>query len=223
MVRAIVMTNYIKYTTEVARDWKSVNSAVRGDKYKHCAGRIADASTSSQLTSKLWIIEEVNRLKLDVTRVGLLAGWYANFIVPLLVDELQTKMIYNFEIDEDVKQLSYKFNKRYKDQEKYECHITDIMFKEIWRKEENHGAFDVLINTSCEHMFPMRRFRELNKNLSGNPIYVLQSTNDDKYDDHINCVSDPDELADQAEIVDVLYSGTKVLDNGMNRFMVIGR
>ena len=217
------MVDHIKFTTEVARDWKSVNSAVRGDKYKHCTGRIADASSSSQLTSKLWIIEEVNRLKLDVTRVGLLAGWYANFIVPLLVDELQTKMIYNFEIDEDVKQLSYKFNKRYKDQEKYECHITDIMFKEIWRKEENYGAFDVLINTSCEHMFPMRRFRELNKNLSGNPIYVLQSTNEDKYEDHINCVSGPEELAEQAELTNVVYSGTKVLDNGMNRFMVIGR
>ena len=92
MVRAIVMTNYIKYTPEVARDWKSVNSAVRGEKYKHCARRIEDASTSSQLTSKLWIIEEVTKLKLDATRVALLAGWYANFIVPLLVDELQTKI-----------------------------------------------------------------------------------------------------------------------------------
>ena len=80
------------------------------------------------------------------------------------------------------------------------------MFKEIWRKEENYGAFDVLINTSCEHMFPMRRFRELNK-----------------YEDHINCVSGPEELAEQAELINVVYSGTKVLDNGMKRFMVIGK
>ena len=121
-----------------------------------------------------------------------------------------------------LKDISYKFNKRYKDQEKYECHITDIMFKEIWRKEENCGP-DVLINTSCEHMFPMRRFRELNKKLSANPTYVLQSTNEDKYEDHINCVSGPEELAEQAEFVDIMYSGTKILDNGMERFMVIGK
>ena len=32
-----------------------------------------------------------------------------------------------------------------------------------------------------------------------------------------------DELADQAGLVDLYYSGTKVLENGMNRFMVIGK
>ena len=69
----------------------------------------------------------------------------------------------------------------------------------------------------------MRRFCELNTKLSANPIYVLQSTDDDQYDDHINCVSGPEELADQANFTEILYSGTKVLDNGMNRFMVIGK
>jgi len=176
----------------------------------------------SQLESKLWIIQELIKLEIKPKRVAILAGWYSQYIIPLLIEH-GVEFIYNFEIDRDAKDISYKFNKRYKDQEKYECHITDIMFKEIWRKEENYGAFDVLINTSCEHMFPMRRFRELNKNLSGNPIYVLQSTNEDKYEDHINCVSGPEELAEQAEFVDIMYSGTKTLDNGMERFMVIGK
>ena len=224
MVKAIVMTNYIKYTPEVARDWKSVNSAVRGDDYKHCARRIEDASTSSQLISKLWIVEEVSKLKLDATRVALLAGWYANFIVPLLIDELQTKMIYNFEIDEDVKQLSYKFNKRYKDDKTYKCEIVDVMTAPVWKKMKKHETgFDLVINTACEHMFPMYKFRELNRGFLDSPLYVLQSTDDSSFDDHINCVSSPDELAEQANLVDVLYSGTKVLDNGMNRFMVIGK
>ena len=34
----------------------------------------------------------------------------------------------------------------------------------------------------------------------GDPIYVLQSTDEDKYEDHINCVSGPEELAKQAKI-----------------------
>ena len=78
------MVDHIKFTPSVARDWKSVQSAVRGDTYKHCARRVEDASTSSQLKSKLWIIEEVSKLGIEVDRVALLAGWYANFIVPLL-------------------------------------------------------------------------------------------------------------------------------------------
>ena len=209
---------YLKFTPELAHDWKNALSTSEPYVFK----RVLDSMNRSQLESKLWIIQELIKLEIEPKRVAILAGWYSQYIIPLLIEH-GVEFIYNFEIDRDAKDISYKFNKRYKDQEKYECHITDIMFKEIWRKEENYGAFDVLINTSCEHMFPMRRFRELNKNLSGNPIYVLQSTNEDKYEDHINCVSGPEELAEQAELIDVVYSGTKVLDNGMNRFMVIGK
>jgi hypothetical protein len=209
---------YLKFTPELAHDWKNALSSSEPYVFK----RVLDSMNRSQLESKLWIIQELIKLEIEPKRVAILAGWYSQYIIPLLIEH-GVEFIYNFEIDRDAKDISYKFNKRYKDQEKYECHITDIMFKEIWRKEENYGAFDVLINTSCEHMFPMRRFRELNKNLSGNPIYVLQSTNEDKYEDHINCVSGPEELAEQAELINVVYSGTKVLDNGMKRFMVIGK
>ena len=205
-----------------AKEWKQ--AFVDTEKhYTHCCRSLASATTISQLESKKWIVNELQNLNLEPKVVGLLGGWYSNFLTPLLLEKMKVNFIWNFEIDRDAKDISYKFNKRYKDQEKYQCHITDIMFKEIWRKEEKYGAFDVLINTSCEHMFPMRRFRELNKNLSGNPIYVLQSTNEDKYEDHINCVSGPEELAEQAEFVDIMYSGTKTLDNGMERFMVIGK
>ena len=209
---------YLKFTPELAHDWKNALSSSE----PYLLKRVLDSMNRSQLESKLWIIQELIKLEIKPKRVAILAGWYSQYIIPLLIEH-GVEFIYNFEIDRDAKDISYKFNKRYKDQEKYQCHITDIMFKEIWRKEENYGAFDVLINTSCEHMFPMRRFRELNKNLSGNLIYVLQSTNEDKYEDHINCVSGPEELAEQAELINVVYSGTKVLDNGMKRFMVIGK
>ena len=209
---------YLKFTPELAHDWKNALSSSE----PYLLKRVLDSMNQSQLESKLWIIQELIKLEIKPKIVAILAGWYSQYIIPLLIEH-GVEFIYNFEIDRDAKDISYKFNKRYKDQEKYQCHITDIMFKEIWRKEENYGAFDVLINTSCEHMFPMRRFRELNKNLSGNPIYVLQSTNEDKYEDHINCVSGPEELAEQAEFVDIMYSGTKTLDNGMERFMVIGK
>ena len=70
-------------------------------------------------------------------------------------------------------------------------------------------------------MFPMTRFYSLNK-FENFPLYVLQSTDDSQWDDHINCVSSPDELIEQAKITEVLYSGEQELDNGMKRFMVIG-
>jgi len=124
---------------------------------------------------------------------------------------------HNYEFDEDAKNISYIFNKRYKDTEVYKCDVKDVM----WNKLDEEQTYDVIINTSCEHMYPMSRFYTLN-NFNNFPLYVLQSTDDKQWDDHINCVSSPKELAEQAQISDIRYSGTMKLDNGMNRFMVIG-
>jgi hypothetical protein len=210
---------YLKFTPELAHDWKNALSSSE----PYLLKRVLDSMNRSQLESKLWIVNELSELMLFPKSVALLGGWYANYIVPLLIEH-GVELIHNFEIDEDAKTISYKFNKTYKDKKQYKCDIVNTMFDSVWNKQKKtEPVFDFIINTSCEHMFPMRRFRELNKNLSGNLIYVLQSTNEYKYEDHINCVSGPEELAEQAELIDVVYSGTKVLDNGMNRFMVIGK
>ena len=210
------MVNYIQYTPELANDWKQVSADVRKD-YPHQFRRTLDASTASQLESKLWVVDELFKLpdSIERQRVALLGGWFANFITPLLIDNLNASTVFNYEIDNDAKDISYKYNKRYKDSNKYQCSIKDTMMKTL------EDDFDIIINCSCEHMYPMTKFYEWNPELQ-DPLYVLQSTDDDQYDDHINCVGSPEELADQAKIAEVLYSGTKVLPNGMNRFMVIG-
>ena len=210
------MVNYIQYTPELANDWKQASADVRKD-YPHQFRRTLDASTASQLESKLWVVDELYKLpdSIERLRVALLGGWFANFITPLLIDNLNASTVFNYEIDNDAKEISYKYNKRYKDSNKYQCSIKDIMMKTL------EDDFDIIINCSCEHMYPMTKFYEWNPKLQ-DPLYVLQSTDDDQYDDHINCVGSPEELADQAKIAEVLYSGTKVLPNGMNRFMVIG-
>ena len=69
-------------------------------------------------------------------------------------------------------------------------------------------------------MYPMRLFRKLNPDWNG--FYILQSTNEKKYVDHINCVNSTKELAEQGGLKQVLYEGQLTLDNGMTRFMVIG-
>ena len=91
------------------------------------------------------------------------------------------------------------------------------MFKELSKEQD----FDLVINCACEHMFPMWKFREINE--EQDPVYVLQSSDDDTHDDHINCVQSTDELIEQARIVDVFYSGSIKLHNGTTRFMVIGQ
>ena len=211
------MVNYIQYTPELANDWKQASADVRKN-YPHQFRRTLDASTASQLESKLWVVDELLKLPdtIEHLRVALLGGWFANFITPLLIDELYVSTVFNYEIDNDVKEISYKYNKRYKDSNKYQCTIKDIMMKTL------EDDFDIIINCSCEHMYPMTKFYEWNPKLQA-PLYVLQSTDDDQYDDHINCVKDEFHLAEQANIVDIKYIGSKKLPNGMTRFMVIGK
>ena len=218
-MRVMKMINYIRYTSELANDWKQASADVRKD-YPHQFRRTLDASTASQLESKLWIINNLLHIQGygEINKhpeVALIGGWYANYITPLLIDELDASLVFNYEIDQDAKEISYKYNKRYKDMSKYQCSVKDVMMKTLEAK------YDIIINTSCEHMYPMTKFYEWNPELQ-DPIYVLQSTDDDQYDDHINCVGSPQELADQAKIAHVLYADTLRLSNGMNRFMVIG-
>ena len=208
---------YLKFTPELANDWKNaLNSTETSMPYVF--KRVMDSLNSSQLQSKLWLIEELNCLEIKPTNVCLIAGWYAQYVVPLLLDTFPSiQLIENFEIDKDIREMTYRFNKRFKDEDKYRVVIKNIMFKELSKEQ----VFDLVINCACEHMFPMWKFREINE--EQDPVYVLQSSDDDTHDDHINCVQSTDELIEQARIVDVFYSGSIKLHNGTTRFMVIGQ
>ena len=210
---------YLKYTPEMARDWKNAINASEG----YLRKRVADSMNESQLVSKLWLVEELSNLNVKPVNISLLAGWFAQYIVPLLYDNIESiEWIENFEMDRDIKRVAYKFNTIYKKEDKYKVSIKNVMFGNLISLSS--PTFDTVINCSCEHMYPMSKFRKLkNTGVDDNALYILQSSNDTQYDDHINCVDDADELADQANLIDILYAGKKLLPNGMTRFMVIGR
>ncbi len=208
------MVDYIKYTAETANNWSRAWSETQKQK-PWAMKRLLDSSTISQMQSKLWLITELKKLNLYFKKVALIGGWYAQYITPLLIDNLNVEIIHNYDIDTDAQLISYKFNRRYKEQGKYQASTKNVFIKPF----EEH--YDMIINTSCEHMYYMKKIKELNPALS--PIYVLQSTNETKYDDHINCVKDEKELIEQSDLKEIYFSGSKVLDNGMTRFMVMGK
>ena len=214
------MVEYLKFTPEMSNNWFRTWTETQKQRpwaYK----RLLDASTQSQMESKLWLATELININIKPKNVALLGGWFAHIITSLLIDELNVNSVTNFEIDDDAHFISFKFNRRYKETETYRSIRRNIMIDSL-SGVKPYKKWDLIINTSCEHMFPMWKFRELNPQLKSS-WYVLQSTDDDQYDDHINCVKSSEELADQAQLVDILYSGSKILSNGMKRFMVIGR
>ena len=207
------MVKYIKYTPELSNNWSRAWTETQKQRPWQFK-RLTSSSTTSQLQGKLWLINELQKLDLKFTKVCLVGGWFAQLITPLLFDNFKVDIIHNYDIDEDAQLISYKFNRRYKELGKYKAIRTNTLIHPL--KEE----YDLVINTSCEHMYPMKKFRELNPELKS--WFVLQSTNETKFDDHINCVNSTKELAEQGGLKQILYEGQLTLDNGMTRFMVIG-
>ena len=116
------MVEGIHFTTEVCDDWRAIfqkisSSNDQDHKYHQQSKRILDATTASQLQSKLWMINEL--LNIYMPKDGLrtigplrpknivfLGGWYAQFSVELLMTHLKPDFIQNYEIDRDVKNIS---------------------------------------------------------------------------------------------------------------------
>ena len=207
------MVKYIKYTPELSNNWSRAWTETQKQRPWQFK-RLTSSSTTSQLQGKLWLINELQKLDLKFTKVCLVGGWFAQLITPLLFDNFKVDIIHNYDIDEDAQLISYKFNRRYKELGKYKAIRTNTLIHPL--KEE----YDLVINTSCEHMYPMKKLREYNPDLKS--WFVLQSTNETKFKDHINCVNSTKELAEQGELKQILYEGQLTLDNGMTRFMVIG-
>ena len=211
------------YTPQLSNNWAKAWYEI-SKKYPFMLERIGHSFNTSQVQSKLWLAEELIKINSNFNQVALLGGWFAHILSALLFDKLDVNYITNYEIDEVVKQISYKFNTRYNtgDVTKYKAKRKNVMMELI--RKDNKYPFDLIVNTSCEHMFPMHKIvNYYSKKKWLDTLFVIQSTNDDQYDDHINCVEDEYELAEQANFMDIYFTGKKLLDNGMTRFMVIGR
>ena len=222
------MVEYIKYTPKLSNNWSKAWSETQKQRPWQ-SRRLLDSSTTSQLQGKLWLVNELQKLDLKFSKVCLVGGWFAQFITPLMIDNFNVEFIHNWEIDEDAQKISYKFNRRYKEDNRYRAYCSNLFeyhwsdevkkYYNYWNKFRN-ANYDLVINTSCEHMYPMKKLREYNPDLKS--WFVLQSTNETKFKDHINCVNSTKELAEQGELKQILYEGQLTLDNGMTRFMVIG-
>lgn len=216
--------DYIKYTPATANNWSRAQAEVATQR-PWAIDRIKNSMTTSQMESKLYLGTELQKIGVRFKNVSVIGGWYCHYLCSVLIDSLDCEFIANYEIDKDAQLISYKFNRRYKEAGKYRAYQRNLFIKNYLGQDQvDRGHVDLVINTSCEHMFDMRALKERIFNLPlSKPLYVLQSTDDDQYDDHINCVSGPEELAEQAGLIHIEYMGTKKLSNGMNRFMVIGR
>lgn len=191
-----------------------------------------DSMSSSQVESKMWLCDILSNFE-HIKTVQIYGGWYASPLIEMLTDKLESNLewIENIDLDSFVLELSEKIHKDPLQEQGAEYYVTcDTVLSANTRSFDT----DLIINTSSEHMPPLKDIIE-NKNYRTiksvkklkTPrvpcIFAIQSNNMFHIDDHINCVESEIELLDNCKFQRVLYKGTIDMNNGYKRFMVIGQ
>ena len=199
-----------------------------------------DCFSRGQLESKLWLVNELQKTKVDLGTVFLCAGWYATLSVMLFESSIKVDKIRSFDIDPKCAKIAEVFNKPwFEDNWRFKASNVDIMdfnWSEVPAPSDGTiGNFyymtdlnskqvqmrdnpDTIINTSCEHI---SNFTEWYNKIPNGKLVVLQSNNYFEVDEHVNCSVDLDDFSRQTLMSSTLYEGELQLEK-YTRFMKIG-
>lgn len=208
--------------TQILKAIKSLHSnGIRWEK---------DAMSQGQLRSKMWLIDELKTLDLELGTVFLCAGWYGILATLMFEHDLNIEKIRSFDIDPDVVAIAEKFNLPFvQDEWKFKSAIADIhdlsyeKFSYTVSKADGSGivlsdSADTIINTSCEHI---NNFDDWYAKIPNGKYIVLQSNNYHDVSEHVNISDSLEEFATQTPMAEVLYEGSLKLDK-YTRWMRIG-
>ncbi len=181
-----------------------------------------DAFTSGQVLSKLWLAETIEQViihndfnkELNILNLG---GWYGilHFIFKCR-NKLKIKKYLNLDIDQEACDISEKINETWVWQNWKFKSISDDA--NIYKYTIDD--FNVVINTSVEHMNSTQWFDNIPKDV----LVILQS-NDMPHEDHIQNHHSLEEFIKEFSLNEILYHGQKLFqydDKSFKRFMLIG-
>ena len=159
---------------------------------------LLDSFSPNQFKSKEMLIKMVNDLSMvdSNSEIVILGGWYGSILIPAFK---HVKRITLIDLNDQVIGLAKRrlFN---------HYNNVDFITSDVWN-ENRLGRIqnaNLIINTSCEHMRPMKELK-----LDTNAYFAYQSNNMRSIKDHINCVGGIDEFQKQ------LPDNARVLDKGI--------
>lgn len=191
-----------------------------------------DCFSQGQIKSKMWILQELRKLNLDLGVIFLCAGWYSTLATMLFESKVKVDKIRSFDIDKSCVAISETFNKPwFVDNWKFKAITQDIMdidynthVWQFWSNKNNRMSKpitdkpDTIINTSCEHI---ENFSEWYSKIPKGKLVVLQGNDYFDLDEHVNCSKDQEDFSNKAPMSSILYLGTLNCEK-YNRFMKIG-
>lgn len=189
-----------------------------------------DCFSRGQLKSKIWLVNELEKISIDLGTVFLCAGWYGTLATMLFESRLNIEKIRSFDIDESTEKIAEIFNRPWViDNWKFKPviqDICDINFNEhAYIVKKTDGDFetlydspDTIINTSCEHI---NNFEQWYDKIPSGKLVVMQCNDYKEIEEHVNTHDTLESFVKQTPLETELYSGE--LDLGKyKRFMRIG-
>jgi len=189
-----------------------------------------DCFSRGQLKSKIWLVNELEKLDLELGTVFLCAGWYATLATLMFENELKIKKIRSFDIDPSCAAIAERFNKPWvMDDWTFKASTKDILdidyvkdaytvFKSDGSTEDLSDSPDTVINTSCEHV---EHFSTWYNKIPTGKLVVVQTNNYFEIEDHVNCAKDLQSFEAQTPMTTCLFSGELDLEK-YTRYMRIG-
>lgn len=174
-----------------------------------------DLFSKSQVQSKVWMAETLNKFKQQYGDIVILGGWFGQHYWYL--NSFKFNKLYNIDLDADTLAKSVNIIAA---EDRYVTHAADV--NQIITPEgtvviqDQQIDADLIINTSSEHMTT-----EWFDRLPLGQTVLLQSNDMLDMVGHINCVENLEQLKNKYKMRQVLFSGELLLSKG-RRFMLYG-
>ena len=194
---------------------------------------LLDSFSNNQVASKYALLNAVDNLNfLDKDSTVVIWGsWYGSILIPTLTNKVKKIVC----IDLDNNPLQIAKNRLFNEYTNIE-YVCDDVFKTY---RDAYLNTNLIINTSCEHMLPMKEWKWFQKGalstdsqykhkfgspkLSDDCYFAFQSNDMFGIEGHVNCVNSLQEFKDQMpERAEILFEEA-VEDTRGTRYMLVGK
>ena len=175
---------------------------------------LLDSFSPNQFKTKERLISHIKDLNVvnDKSEITILGGWYGSILIPALKEAKRISLI-----DSDKVVVSMAKSRIFNHYENVDFITSDVFH------ENRYGRIryaNLVINTSCEHMKPMKELKALH---NSNAYFAFTSNNMFNIEGHINCVNDIKQFKNQLpENAKVLVEDSIIDDRG-TRFMLVSK
>jgi len=187
---------------------------------RHAAPDLGAAFNKNQIASKMWLADALFDAVGDkLGSVLIVGGWFGVLAAVLLHDPRFTiDKVTSLDIDERCADVASALNATHVRNAKFVA-VTADMLDYDYGQSGDSTAWDLVINTSCEHVVHLDRWHA---RIPAGQLLALQSNDYFACGEHVNCVADLDAFRAQVPMREELYAGERKLRRYV-RFMLIGR